>query len=248
MLKIKDIEKLERPRERLINKGVEVLSNEELLAIILKTGTKEYSAKELASFLIKELEGIKNLNNINYEKLKSIKGIGEAKACEIIASIELGKRINRELDNINNILLNKTSLVFEYYKDKLGNLVQEHFYCIYLDNKKKVIKDKLLFIGTLNHSIVHPREVFKNAYLCSASSIILVHNHPSGNVIPSKQDLDITKNLIAVGSILGIKVVDHVIIGKNNYYSFLENGDIWVFTKYYILGIILIGRRNKYEH
>ena len=226
MLKIKDIEKLERPRERLINKGVEVLSNEELLAIILKTGTKEYSAKELASFLIKELEGIKNLNNINYEKLKSIKGIGEAKACEIIASIELGKRINRELDNINNILLNKTSLVFEYYKDKLGNLVQEHFYCIYLDNKKKVIKDKLLFIGTLNHSIVHPREVFKNAYLCSASSIILVHNHPSGNVIPSKQDLDITKNLIAVGSILGIKVVDHVIIGKNNYYSFLENGDI----------------------
>lgn len=226
MLKIKDIEESDRPRERLINKGVEVLSNEELLAIILKTGTKEYSAKELANILIKELEGIKNLNSINYEKLKTIKGIGVAKACEILASIELGKRINRELDNINNTILNKTSLVFDYYKDKLKNINQEHFYCIYLDNKKRVIKDKLLFIGTLNYSVVHPREVFKNAYLLSASSIILVHNHPTGNVIPSKQDLDITKNLITVGNILGIKVVDHVIIGKNNYYSFLENNDM----------------------
>lgn len=226
MLKIKDIEESDRPRERLINKGVEVLSNEELLAIILKTGTKEYSAKELANILIKELEGIKNLNSINYEKLKSIKGIGVAKACEIIASIELGRRINRELDTLNNIILNKTSLVFDYYKDKLNNINQEHFYCIYLDNLKRVIKDKLLFIGTINYSVVHPREVFKNAYLLSASSIILVHNHPTGNVIPSKQDIDITNNLISVGKILGIKVVDHVIIGKNNYYSFLENDNL----------------------
>ena len=226
MLKIKDIEESDRPRERLINKGVEVLSNEELLAIILKTGTKEYSAKELANILIKELEGIKNLNSINYEKLKSIKGIGVAKACEIIASIELGRRINRELDTLNNIILNKTSLVFDYYKDKLNNINQEHFYCIYLDNLKRVIKDKLLFIGTINYSVVHPREVFKNAYLLSASSIILVHNHPTGNVIPSKQGIDITNNLISVGKILGIKVVDHVIIGKNNYYSFLENDNL----------------------
>lgn len=225
-LRIKDIEEADRPRERLINNGVEVLSNEELLAIILKTGNKENSAKELASILIKELEGIKNLNNINYERLKKIKGIGNAKACELLASIELGKRINREINSLNNIILNKTSKVYEYYKDILGNKQQEHFYCVYLDNKKRVIRDKLLFIGTLNYSIVHPREVFKSAYLLSASSIIVVHNHPTGNVIPSKQDLDLTNNLIAVGNILGIKVVDHVIIGKNNYYSFIENGDM----------------------
>ena len=225
-LRIKDIEAADRPRERLINNGVEVLSNEELLAIILKTGNKENSAKELASILIKELEGIKNLNNINYERLKKIKGIGNAKACELLASIELGKRINREINSLNNIILNKTSKVYEYYKDILGNKQQEHFYCVYLDNKKRVIRDKLLFIGTLNYSIVHPREVFKYAYLFSASSIICVHNHPTGNVIPSKQDLDLTNNLIAVGNILGIKVVDHVIIGKNNYYSFIENGDM----------------------
>ena len=225
-VRIKDIEEFDRPRERLINNGVGVLSNEELLAIILKSGTKEYSAKELASILIKELEGIKNLNIVNYERLKNIKGIGEAKACELLASIELGKRINREVVSLNDVILNKTSLVFDYYKDRLSNLNQEYFYCVYLDNKKKVIKDKLLFIGTLNYSVVHPREVFKNAYLVSAAGIILVHNHPTGNVIPSKQDIDLTKNIISVGNILGIKVVDHVIIGKNNYYSFLENGDM----------------------
>lgn len=225
-LRIKDLEETDRPRERLINNGVEVLSNEELLAIILKTGNKENSAKELASILIKELEGIKNLNSINYERLKSIKGIGPAKACELLASIEIGKRISREISSLNNVILNKTSKVYEYYKDILGYKQQEHFYCVYLDNKKRVIKDKLLFIGTLNYSVVHPREVFKNAYMLSASSIICVHNHPTGNVLPSKQDLDLTKNLISVGNILGIKVVDHVIIGKDNYYSFLENGDM----------------------
>ena len=225
-LRIKDLEETDRPRERLINNGVEVLSNEELLAIILKTGNKENSAKELASILIKELEGIKNLNSINYERLKSIKGIGPAKACELLASIEIGKRISREISSLNNVILNKTSKVYEYYKDILGYKQQEHFYCVYLDNKKRVIKDKLLFIGTLNYSVVHPREVFKNAYMLSASSIICVHNHPTGNVLPSKQDLDLTKNLILVGNILGIKVVDHVIIGKDNYYSFLENGDM----------------------
>ena len=225
-VRIKDIEKIDRPRERLINNGVESLSNEELLAIILKTGTHEVSAKELANIIIKELDGIKNLNNINYEKLKTIKGIGIAKACEILASIELGKRINREILNINNVLLNKTSKVYDYYKDIIGDKQQEYFYCVYLDNKKRVIKDKLLFIGTLNYSVVHPREVFKNAYLLSASSIICVHNHPTSNTLPSKPDLDLTKQLIEAGNLLGIKVIDHVIIGKNNYYSFLENGDI----------------------
>ncbi len=225
-VRIKDIETQDRPRERLINNGVESLSNEELIAILLKTGNKDNSAKELANILIKELDGIKHLNNINYEKLKSIKGIGPAKACELLASIELGKRINREITSINNIILNKTSKVYEYYKDILGDKQQEYFYCVYLDNKKRVIKDKLLFIGTLNYSVVHPREVFKNAYLLSASSIICIHNHPTGNTLPSKPDLELTKKLIEAGNLLGIKVIDHVIIGKNNYYSFLENGNM----------------------
>lgn len=225
-VRIKDMQKCDRPRERLINQGVDVLSDEELIAILLKTGNKNNSAKELATILIKEVDGIKNLNSINYERLKKIKGIGQAKACNIIAGIELGKRINKEINNLSMVKLNSTKLVYQYYQPILGEKKQEYFYCVYLDNSKRIIKDKLLFIGTINYSVVHPREVFKEAYMLSASSIICVHNHPTGNVIPSKQDLEITRNLIQSGNLLGIKVIDHVIVGKNNYYSFLENGDM----------------------
>lgn len=225
-VKIKDIPKSDRPFERLIIYGVESLSNEELLAIIFKTGTRGISSKELGSSLLSSLGSIKKLNDIDYNYLKNFKGIGMSKACNLLASIELGKRINREVDNIINTKLNSASLVYKFYKDKIGNKKQEYFYCVYLDNNKKIISDKLLFIGTLNYSVVHPREVFKEAYLVGASAIICIHNHPSGNVLPSRQDYDVTNNLIKVGQLLGIKLVDHIIISKNNYYSFVENDDI----------------------
>ena len=225
-IKIKDIPLNDRPVERLILNGVESLSNEELLAIIFKTGTKGLSSKELATSLISKLGNIKKLNDINLEYLKRFKGVGKTKACNLIAAIELGKRINREVETLNGIKLTNSELVYKFYKNKLGSRKQEYFYCIYLDTSKRVINDKLLFIGTTNYSLVHPREVFKEAYLSGATAIICIHNHPSGNVLPSDQDIGITKNLISAGSLLGIKVVDHVIIGKNNYYSFLENGDI----------------------
>lgn len=225
-VKIKDIPISDRPCERLIEHGAEALSNEELIAIIFKTGLRGTSAKDLATFLLSKVGNIKKMNDINYEYLKKIKGIGQSKACNLLAAIELGKRINREIDTIKNVKLNNTGLVYKFYKDKLGDKKQEHFYAVYLDNQKKIIGDKLLFIGTINYSLVHPREVFKEAYLLGASSIICVHNHPSGNPIPSKQDFDVTNTLISVGKILGIKVLDHIIICKNNYYSFLENNDI----------------------
>ena len=116
--------------------------------------------------------------------------------------------------------------MYKFYKDKIGDKKQEYFYCVYLDNQKRVIEDKLLFIGTINYSVVHPREIFKEAYTLGASAIICVHNHPGGNPLPSKQDLDVTNNLIEVGKVLGIKVVDHIIVCKEKYYSFLENNDI----------------------
>lgn len=225
-VKIKDIPKLDRPFERLIIYGVESLSNEELLAIIFKTGTRGISSKELGSSLLSSLGSIKKLNDIDYNYLKNFKGIGMSKACNLLASIELGKRINREVDNIINTKLNSASLVYKFYKDKIGNKKQEYFYCVYLDNNKKIISDKLLFIGTLNYSVVHPREVFKEAYLVGASAIICIHNHPSGKVLPSRQDYDVTNNLMKVGQLLGIKLLDHIIISKNNYYSFVENNDI----------------------
>ena len=225
-VKIKDIPIEDRPRERLINYGAESLSNEELLSIILKTGSKNKSAKDLASFVLHKINGLKNLNELNLEKLRKIDGIGDAKACTILAIIELNKRVNKKVDSINNIKFNNCEVVYEYYKDKLKDKKQEHFYCIYLDNNKRIIKDKLLYIGTINYSVVHPREIFKEAYLLSASAIICVHNHPTGNINPSNQDLDVTRDLIDIGNLLGIKIVDHIIIGYDNYYSFLQNNNI----------------------
>lgn len=225
-VKIKDIPQNERPRERLISLGVENLNNEELLSILLKTGSKNLSAKDLANNLLKEVGTIQKLGEINYQVLRKIKGIGDTKACSIIAAIELGKRIKQENNSLMNLQITNAEIVFKYFKNIFEDKKQEYFYCVYLDNIKKVLEKKLLFIGTINQSLVHPREVFKEALLLSASGIICVHNHPSGNILPSKDDITLTKRLIEVGNLMGIKIIDHLIIGKNKYYSFMENGDI----------------------
>ena len=223
MYKLKEIPKEERPRERLINYGKESLSNEELLAIIIKTGTKNISVKELASKILVKIGDIKNLSSMNYQMLRSIPGIGDAKACELLSVIELSKRMSRSYETLNNVQIKSTEIAFRYFRNIFEDKKQEHFYCVYLDNKKKVIETKLLFMGTLNQSIVHPREVFKEAYLLSASSIICIHNHPSGNVQPSKDDIELTKRLSSIGMLMGIKLIDHLIIGSTEYFSFLEN-------------------------
>ena len=225
-IKMKDIPVKERPRESLIKEGVEKLSNEELLSILIGNGTKGVSAKDLSLKVLDKIKNIGNANLLNYRSLLEIKGLGVAKACSLLAAFELGKRVNIENNSLNSEVINNSSAVFNYFKNIFLNKKQEYFYCLYLDSKKHVISNKLLFMGTLNRSIVHPREVFKEAYLLSASSIICVHNHPSGNVEPSKDDIDITNQLSSIGYIMGIKLVDHLIIGSNTYYSFLENGKI----------------------
>lgn len=225
-VRIKDIPKCERPRERLISSGVENLNNEELLSILLKTGSKNLSAKDLANNLLKIVGSVNKLNDINYQSLRQIKGIGEAKACSILTAIELGKRIRQAHNSLNEIQITNAKIVFEYFDNLFCDKKQEYFYCIYLDNRKRVLESKLLFIGTINQSLVHPREVFKEALLLSASSIICVHNHPSGNIVPSIDDLELTKRLVNIGILMGIKIIDHIIIGNSEYYSFMENGDI----------------------
>lgn len=219
---IKDINKEERPRERLIKFGVDNLSNEELLSIILKTGTKNYSVKTLANLVLKEIDSINSLKDITINKLISIKGIGKVKAIEILASLELGKRVYYLKDK-KDIILNNSTKVFEYFKDILMYEKQENFIAIYLDSKSRLISYKLLFKGTLNASFVHPREIFKYAFLESAYSIIIIHNHPSGEVDPSSPDIELTNNLFNISKVIGIPIVDHVIIGKTKYYSFYEN-------------------------
>lgn len=226
VVKIKELPELERPYEKLEYYGVESLSNEELLAVLLKAGYKDTSSKELASKILATISSLSELKSITYEKLIDIKGVGRSKACTILSSIELAKRIEASSLEIKNQKLTSSKMVYEYYKLKIGSKKQEYFYVVYLDNSKTIIRDKLLFIGTTNYSIVHPREVFKEAYLLSASAIICVHNHPSGNVFPSREDLEITKKLEEIGFLLDIKVLDHIIVGNKTYYSFLENNDI----------------------
>lgn len=221
---INNIPTYERPRERFIKYGVENLQTSELISIILNTGSKDMSVIEVANSILNGVSNISDLKYLTLNKLKEINGVGEVKAIKLLSAIELGKRVYYDKDIIK-IKLNTAQKVFDYMKDKFNDNKQEYFYALYLDNKKNLIDKKLLFVGTLNQSIVHPREVFKYAYLLSASSIICVHNHPSGDSEPSKEDIILTKSLSEIGILQGIKVVDHIIIGKD-YYSFFENGNI----------------------
>lgn len=224
-VKIKKIPINDRPRERLINYGASSLSNEELLSILLNSGTKNISVKNLASIILSKTNNLKDLDNLSYHDLMSIKGVGTVKASIILSFLELSKRINMEVVTIIKTKLNDPSKVFDYYKYKV-NKYQEEFYCIYLDAKKRVIDNKLLFVGTVNHSMVHPRDIFKEAYNLNAAFIICVHNHPSGDVNPSHDDINVTNRIVEIGNLMGIKLVDHIIVSENNYYSFLENGKI----------------------
>lgn len=223
---MKDIPISERPRERLLKYGPSSLSNEELLSIILKTGTKNKSVRILAIELLKEINNIKDLNDITINRLVSIKGIGITKAIEVLSSIELGKRIYLDNEELKMIKMTNPQTVFQYTKYLFQNKKQEHFYCLYFDTKQKLIEKKLLFIGTINKSIVHPREVFKYAYLLSASSIVCIHNHPSNDLIPSKEDILLTDALVNIGYIQNIPILDHIIVGNYNYYSFNEHNKI----------------------
>lgn len=223
-MKFKDIPNEEKPRERLFLYGCENLSNEDLLCIILKTGTRRYSVRDVASNLLFMIDNIKNLKDIGINTLMDIEGIGKVKAIELKAIIELGRRIYK-LEDINSLVYFTNAMdIYRYFVSIYKDIYQEEFYCVYLDNKKKYIDRKKLFVGSINKSVVHPREVFKNAYLLSASYIICLHNHPSGDPSPSTEDIDLTMKLYEISIIHSIPLIDHIIIGKDKYFSFYENG------------------------
>ena len=224
MYKIKEIPKKERPRERLKEVGVENLSDKELISIILKTGTKEKNVSDLALELLNKYS-LSDLKNITINNLIKIKGIGEVKAIELISSIELGKRIFLK-EKTKKKELTSPKEIYEYTKYLFHNKKQEYFYALYFNSKQQLLSTKLLFIGTINQSITHPREVFKEAYLLSASSIICLHNHPSNDTTPSKADISFTKVLIEIGKIQNIPILDHIIVGDDNYYSFYEHNSL----------------------
>lgn len=222
-MKLKEVPISERPREKLIKYGSEHLTDSELLALVLKTGYKGINVCDLSINLLKEIESLKNLRDISLEKLMSIKGIGKAKAIEILAIIELSKRIYYSSSKTHSLKCSNPKNIYENNKYLFDNLKQEHFYCLYLNSKNKLIERKLLFMGTINRSVVHPREIFKEAYKLSASSIVCMHNHPSGDKTPSIEDINLTKSLVDIGKINGIPVIDHIIVTQDGYFSFHDN-------------------------
>ncbi len=212
MIKIKDIPKYDRPREKLEKYGAGKLSDAELLAILLRTGTKDLNVLKLSQKILQKF-GNEKFIDITIGELKTIHGLGTAKACEIIACFELGKRMLK--DKKSSIILSPKD-VWERMEDIRGSK-KEHFVVFYLDSINQEIQREIISVGTLNESLVHPREVFEGAIKNNASSVIIAHNHPSGDLEPSQADIEITKKLIHAGKILDIKIVDHVIFTKTTY-------------------------------
>ena len=217
--KIKEMQEELKPRYRARKKGISNLSNEELLSLIIRCGTRDKNVKNLSVEVLQKVGDLSNFLNIDINDLMQIKGIGEVNALSIMASIEMGKRVlNYHKERIKLI---SSKVVYDYIKYEFLGLKQEKVLSIYLDNAKQLIEYKELFLGTVNGCLIHPREVFKYAVILSASSIILVHNHPSGNLNPSKEDIKVTEELIEVGSKLNIPLIDNIIVSDKGYLSII---------------------------
>jgi DNA repair protein RadC len=222
-LTMREVPNEERPRERMLQYGSQALSNAELLAILLRTGTYSESAVTLAQRILSECGDFRSLVDMSKDQLTQIKGIGNAKALQIQASIELGRRLARSTHN-EAVTIRSPESVANLMREELRYLQKEHFVCLFLNTKNHVIGQETLSMGSLNASIVHPREVFRAAIKRSSASIICVHNHPSGDPTPSPEDIQLTHRLVEAGSIIGIEVLDHIIIGDFKFVSLKEQG------------------------
>ncbi|GGA85937.1 UPF0758 protein YsxA [Ornithinibacillus halotolerans] len=220
---IKDVPKEDRPRERLLTLGASHLSNQELIAILLGSGTKNESVMDLANRLLMHFEGLKLLKDATIEELTAIKGIGKAKGVLILSALELGKRLSQYKPNERYVIRSPEDGA-DYVMEEMRNLNQEHFVAIFLNTKNQIIHRQTIFIGSLNASIVHPREVFREAVKRSAASIIVAHNHPSGDPTPSQEDIHVTRRLVESGKMIGIELLDHLIIGDRKFVSLKEKG------------------------
>jgi len=219
-MKIKDIPLENRPRERLEKNGPSVLSDSELLAVILQKGTAKDNAVDMSNKLLSKYP-IEKLSEMTLIELQEIDGIGPAKAMQIVALFEFNKR--HSFSKVEAKPIKTAKDVYDYCHPKLNGADKEHFMILHLNTRNRIIKDEIVSIGTLNSFIIHPREVFKSAIKESSNAIILVHNHPSGDTEPSEEDNEITKLLFKAGELLSIKVLDHVIIGNDKYYSYKDS-------------------------
>ncbi|AYK14068.1 MAG: RadC family protein [Methanosarcina flavescens] len=221
-IRIRDIPEEERPRERLIRNGPESLSNAELLGVILRTGSREENAVSLANQILSKYN-IKQLSLTNVSRLTQVHGVGKAKAAQIAAVFELALRLETFVEEPKRKICSPKD-VYALMYPKMREQKKEKFITLCLDTKNQVLKEEVVSIGSLNASIVHPREVFKSALMESSASVIMVHNHPSGDPSPSREDIMVTEKIVEGGKLLGIDVLDHIIIGDGRYVSLKDEG------------------------
>ena len=222
-LMIKELPSDERPREKLLDNGAQVMSNSELLAILLRSGNQDESALRLAEHLLGQQGGLAGLGGATAEALERVKGIGAAKASTILAAIELGRRVAL-LEPAQRLTIKTPDDVAALLLPRFRYESREHFLAVLLSTKNHILKTAVISIGSLNASIVHPRELFREAINCRAASVILAHNHPSGDPTPSPEDVALTRKLVEAGSLLDIPVLDHLILGDGKYISLKEKG------------------------
>lgn len=220
---IKDLPTDERPRERLVKYGPDVLSNAELLAIILRVGSVEYSAIGLAEHILATFNGLKGIATSSVEELSTVKGLGTAKAAQILAMVELGKRLAASVSEGRRAIRCPQDAA-DLLMPELRDAPQEHFKAVLLNTKGEVLKIRDVTIGTLNSSVVIPRDLFRIAVANNSASVIVAHNHPSGDPAPSRDDINVTKRLVEAGEIVGIEVLDHIIVGDGRWISLKERG------------------------
>lgn len=222
-MRINELADNQKPRERLLSHGASHLSHAELLAILINTGRKGSSSIDIANELLKSVDNLKELKMLSISDLNKIKGVGLYKALILKAAFELGERMHSgSVDD--KIQISSPKDVADFMMGKMEHLTQEKFIALFLNSKNVIIKQKTIFVGTLNSSIVHPREIFSEAIKCVSNAIIVLHNHPSGDVTPSNEDIKTTERLKKCGQVLGIDLLDHIIIGDHIYLSMVEEG------------------------
>lgn len=220
---IRDVHLADRPRERLARQGASSLSNQELIAILLGTGTRNESVLVLANRVLSSFDKIQDLKDATIEEYTKVKGVGQAKATLLLAATELGKRLYQQHTE-DRFTIRSPEDAAAFLMTDMTSLNQEHFVVLFMNVKNEVLHKQTIFIGSLNSAIVHPREIFREAVKRSAASIICAHNHPSGNPSPSPEDIEVTKRLTDAGALMGIEVLDHVIIGDHQFISLKEKG------------------------
>jgi DNA repair protein RadC len=214
----------ERPRERLLSHGPSTLSDAQLLAIIIRNGRAGRSAVDLGRELLERFGSLAGIEQAGMKEICEVEGIGPAKAAEIKAAVELGRRYQKP--SLAGASFCSSSDVAAYYRPRMKDLKKEIFRCALLDTKNALIREEVVSIGSLSASIVHPRDTFKAAVRESAAAVIFIHNHPSGDIKPSQEDILLTRRLVQAGEVIGIQVLDHIIIGDGDHFSFRDNGMI----------------------